>query len=161
MKKQGTHNKGIYNRDEALLVMQDLCSKSEKCRKDIIDKLIPLDIEETDREWILQRLEDDNFIDEKRYAAFFVRDKFKFNHWGKIKIRHSLYLKKIPSPIIEAALNTIDEDEYFRIVKDQLIKKSSSIKETDPYKKKASLFRFGSQRGFEADLIYRVLGSND
>jgi regulatory protein len=93
-------NQGTYNRDAALAAMQDLCSKSEKCRKDILDKLIPMNFEESDCEWILNRLTEENFIDEKRYASFFVRDKFKFNHWGKIKIRHALYLKKIPSQII-------------------------------------------------------------
>ncbi len=43
-------------------------------------------IENDDAEKIIEILIKENFINEARFAAAFVRDKFKYNKWGKIKI---------------------------------------------------------------------------
>lgn len=45
----------------------------------------PDEVDET-----LGRLETESYIDEARYARAFVNDKFRFDHWGRIKIRYAL-----------------------------------------------------------------------
>ena len=35
---------------------------------------------------IIEMLKKENFINEERYAIGFVKDKFNYNKWGKIKI---------------------------------------------------------------------------
>ena len=146
------------NRKKALSSMQKLCAKSEKCRQDVRNKLSLQKLNPSDIEWVIRNLEAEKFIDEQRYTSFYVRDKFRFNKWGKIKIRYNLSVKKIPDEFIREALETIDEEQYFETLLDELTRKNASLKNRDDNYRKAALFRFGAQRGFEGELVYKVLG---
>jgi regulatory protein len=87
-----------------------------------------------------------------------VRDKYRFNKWGKVKINYELQKKGIPSNIREDALDeNIDEDEYERIVFEALKNKLKSVKSKDSYDLRTKLFRFGTGRGFEARDISKAL----
>ncbi len=147
------------NKKKALSSMQELCSKSEKCKQDIRNKLSLQKLNPSDIGWVIRNLEAEKFIDEQRYTSFYVRDKFRFNKWGKIKIRYSLSIKKIPDETIRAALETIDEEQYFETLLDELRKKNASLKNRDDNYRNAALFRFGAQRGFEGELVYKAIGN--
>ena len=56
-----------------------------------------------------------------------------------------------------AALSEIDENEYIQSLEHILQVKMRSLKGKEPILAKASLLRFASSRGFEPNLIYRVL----
>ena len=45
-------------------------------------------------------------------AKAFVRDKFRHNKWGKVKIAAHLKAKGITGDIIGTALGEIDNEEY-------------------------------------------------
>lgn len=141
----------------ALGRMQALCSRSEKCESDIRGKLANFDLLPDQIEEIIESLKDDQFIDDRRYANFFSRDKFKFNQWGKIKIRQSLYFKGISEEIIELSLSQIEEEDYFSLLLKIIRVKNKSLKETNHLSRKAKLYRFAAQKGFESELIYRAI----
>jgi regulatory protein len=71
------------------------CSRRELCCDDIRNKLQIWGIENNDASKIIGILEKENFVNESRYAAAFVRDKFKYNKWGKVKIAAHLKSKKM------------------------------------------------------------------
>jgi regulatory protein len=108
-----------------------------------------------DRDKIIQSLIDDKFLDEKRYTGFYVRDKYKFNKWGRVKISHHLKQKQIPEYIIMEAFDSISEKLYEENLEEILASKMRSTREEDPYKLKAKLYRFAQSRGFESNLILR------
>ena len=145
------------NKKEALSKIRSICSRQEQCRQDIIFKLSKWDISEPDSEQILETLEHEGFIDNSRYAFSFANDKFKFNRWGKIKIRWMLRQKEISEEIIEKALSLIDEDEYISILTSELRKKMKSLKSQDEYDQKGKLIQFATQRGFEHEIIYKAI----
>lgn len=133
------------------------CSKSEKCKYDVLNKLQYTSLNDYKKQEIINVLENEKFIDENRYTKAFVNDKFKFNKWGKIKISHTLRQKNVPDNIIYNNLQIINDDEYRSILIELLNHKKQSIKETDNYKIKAALIRFAVSRGFEYDIINDVL----
>jgi len=139
----------------ALSKMQFICSRQEKCCSDIRKKLENWHLSYDDQDNIIQSLIDDKFIDEKRYTGFYVRDKYKFNKWGRIKISHHLKQKQIPEYIIMEAFESISDELYEENLKEILSSKLRSTREEDPYKLKAKLFRFAQSRGFESNLILR------
>ena len=147
------------NLNEAILKAEAICSRQEKCRHDIREKLKSWDVGEEDTEKILERLEAEKFIDENRYAAFFVRDKFRFNKWGKIKISWALKQKHISESIIDGALDSIPEEEYLQFLTEELRKKRQSIKGNNPVDIRARLTRFAQQRGFEFHLIQYAINA--
>jgi len=140
---------------EMLSYAMHLCGRAEMCREDIREKLLRWNLEAEKIDQIIQILEKENFINEERYTGFFIRDKLKFNKWGKIKIRYSLKMKKIPESIINSGLDNIDEVEYLDFLRTELSKKPEfrSKKKNDI----AKLVRFAQSRGFELDLILAVL----
>ena len=142
---------------EALKYSMELCSKSERCRTEVRDKLAGFGVRDGEIEKVLSALEKEKFIDENRYASMFAADKLRFNKWGKIKIRYILYQKKIPSVIIDMALEDIDPEQYEEILRQELSKKMKTIRSGSAWEKRNRLFRFASQRGFESDMIRKVL----
>ena len=70
------------------------CSKAEHCIDDVRQKLWTWKVPTEEHDDIINTLIDNNFINEQRYAEAFVKDKFRFNHWGRIKISLMLRAKK-------------------------------------------------------------------
>ncbi len=139
--------------DEALHKAAALCTRSEKCEFDIHTKLIAWEISEENSTKIINYLKKEKYIDNARFCSFFVKDKSRFNKWGKIKIAYALRGKKINSNLIEQALEEINEEDTLSILLSILTNKSKTIKYKDNYDKKAKLIRFALSRGFEMSLI--------
>ena len=133
---------------EALHRAAALCSSSEHCITDIREKLSRWGIGELDARTIVERLVQERFIDEERYAIAFAKDKFRFSGWGRIKIRYALQQKRIGNNDIVNALSLID---------DLLEKKSRSINDEDVEVRRSKLLRFAASRGFETELVFRIL----
>lgn len=134
-----------------------LCSNQEQCSSHVRDKLNMWKVTSDDADKIIDLLIKEKFLDDARYATFYVRDKFRFNSWGKIKLRMMLSQKGIPLAIIEEALNQIDPELYEQTCTRLISEKSASLKESNLFKRKGKLYRFAAQRGFESDLIHQIL----
>lgn len=134
-----------------------LCSKAEKCSDDIRRKLDAWHIHEEDQTEILSILKKETFIDDARYARFYVRDKYKFNKWGRNKITWQLKAKNIEQTLIDDALSQIKEDDYYLILLELLQKKQKSLKANSEYELRAKLFRYASSKGFEGDVIHTLI----
>jgi regulatory protein len=134
-----------------------LCAGREMCLSDIRQKLIFWSVKRDDTDNILNLLIQGKFIDEKRYAAAFVKDKFRYNKWGRIKIGRGLKIKNIPDEIIRSELNSIDDDEYLDLLKGIIAKQRRSIKAKNQFDLKGKLLRHALGRGFESHLIYDLL----
>ena len=153
-KKAITENEA-YNRVAAR------CVQREYCRADWYRKLQEAGLTAQQTEKVLDRLEDEKFIDEERYSRSFVHDKLLYDRWGRIKITYSLRQKAISNEHISAALATIDEEEYVGILKEVLRLKSKSIKADSGYEHKQKLARFAASRGFEPGLVFKLLDLDD
>ena len=146
-----------YTLEELLHKAASYCSISEHCISEVEDKLNAWCIECDDKAKIINRLIDEDFINEKRYCAYFVKDKFRFNKWGKVKISYALKQKGLSDELINAALQTIDEGEYDEMLAALLKTKLTGLKYEFEYEKQGKLFRFAQSRGFESNVINRVM----
>jgi regulatory protein len=134
-----------------------LCSKREYCTSDMLGKLLSWGTDDNDNARIIELLKKQNFINDERYTFGFVRDKYNFNKWGKIKITVHLKAKNIPGPIIKKALNTIDNETYKKTLSGLLAAHRRSVKAKNLYDMKAKLLRYGLSKGFESSLLYDLL----
>jgi regulatory protein len=133
------------------------CSAREFCCDDIRSKLKLWGVGNIDSEKIITILINENFINESRYAEAFVKDKFNYNKWGKIKIASHLKMKKIPSLVIKSALDSIDNLIYMKMIRDLLTSHKKSVKAKNRYDLKAKLLRYGLSKGFESSILYDIL----
>jgi regulatory protein len=137
------------------------CSRREFCCDDIRTKLLSWEIDNNDADKIIGILINENFINETRFATAFVRDKFKYNKWGKVKITAHLRVKKLPPEIITFALDSIDNKQYSKLLHDILEDHIRSVKAKNQYDLKVKLLRYGLSKGFESSLLYDILNDMD
>ena len=65
-----------------------------------------------EKEEIIHYLIQEKYIDERRYAEFYAKDKHRFQQWGKNKIGMMLRAKEISEENIRNALSLIESDDY-------------------------------------------------
>ena len=142
---------------KALNIVAEQCSKKEYCSFDILKKLQKWELEEKDIAAVMEFLVKNHFLDDTRFAEAYARDKHRFNRWGKLKIMQMLRQKRVPERIIEQALSSLPDEESDATCLALLKQKSRGLKEVDPYKRKAKLFRFALSRGFDYETISQCI----
>ena len=146
---------------EAFLQLAALCAQAEHCEQEMRDKLKrwELDTAATDR--IIARLQKERYIDDTRYARAFVKDKIRYNKWGRRKVEQALWQKRIADDIRQQVLDEIDENEYLDVLRPLLKQKHRTMKAENDYALNQKLVRFALGRGFTFDLIRQCLNVND
>lgn len=137
--------------------MRGLCSRREYCRQDIMKKVLAAlggDADEAGR--IMDRLVEEKYIDDLRYASAFARDKSSIAGWGATKIRYMLAAKGIDRETIAAALQEVDEGKASDRLEKLLSAKVRSLKDDPQCRMK--LLRFALGRGYQYDEAAEVIG---
>ena len=143
--------------EKAYTKMAQLCSRSEQCSADIRKKIIAFEIVDEIVDEIIQKLKRENYIDDERYARAYVKDKFKFNKWGRTKIRYYLRMKGLSDNIIEKGLEEINDEKYKALLVKTMKEKAKTIKKSNKFEKMGQIIRFAQNRGFEPELIHRYM----
>ena len=133
-----------------------LCSRKEHSRKEILDKIVSRGCGHAQAEEIVNFLVEHKFVDDHRYTAAFVKDKMRFNKWGRVKIAYMLRMQGIENDMITDVFSETDDTEYLEILTGELQKKLKSLK-GNTYEIKGKLFRFATSRGFEADIVNQAI----
>ena len=149
--------KKVVKPQDALLRLEALCAQSEQCTYDLRVKLYRWGLSSTDSAKIIKQLLETRFVDDARFAMAYCRDKYRFNHWGRLKIVYGLRAKQISNHDIQEALNTIEEDEYEEILVSVIKSKAKTIKDVDTYEGRTKLFRYAASRGYESSLIAQII----
>jgi regulatory protein len=134
-----------------------ICSRREYSPEDIRLKLESWGVGENDTGRVIEILIKENFLNENRYTEAFVKDKFNYNKWGKVKITAHLKMKKIPAVIIRSALDSIDDELYRKTISDLISAHRRVVKAKNQYDLKGKLLRYGLSKGFESSLLYELL----
>jgi len=147
----------LISDEQALKKLMQICSRQEKCKNDIHQKLKMWNIEDNSAETIIESLVNQNFIDEQRYASAFAKDKYRFNKWGKQKIRFQLSAKNISDSHIYTAISEIDEKVYFLIIEKEIAAKLRNTKAKSDWELKAKIMQFAQSRGYEIEIVEKIL----
>ena len=146
---------------EAYLQLSALCAQAEHCQQEMRDKMKRWELDETAQNRVIARLVKERFVDDERYARAFVKDKIRYNKWGRRKVMQALWLKHIDSEIQQRVLDEIDEKEYLDVLRPLLKQKRKSIKAASDYELNQKLVRFALGRGFGFDIIRQCLDVDD
>ncbi|MCQ2960587.1 MAG: RecX family transcriptional regulator [Bacteroidales bacterium] len=139
--------------DQALDKLMSYCSKMERSEYDVRQKLTLWGITGEQAQKIVNKLVEERFINSQRYLYSYVRGKFYYNKWGRVKIRYNLMLRGFKESVIDetfdAFFSTVD---YEQMIFDQLQRKNQSLKIDDEYQRKSKLIYFGQTRGYETEI---------
>ena len=115
------------------------CAYQERSSGEVRQKLRLLGADSQTAQKLLQRLADDNFINEERFARAYVRGKVRINGWGRLKIKNGLRAKGVDENLIRTALaEEINEKEYAALLQRTVTEKGPTT---------------ALSRGFEPSLI--------
>ena len=89
------HNKRIYDLSIATDRIKRYCSVQDRCQWDVIKKMNEWSLGEKTKNYLLEILITENYINEERFSQSFCRGKFKIKNWGKRKISNELKQKNI------------------------------------------------------------------
>ena len=142
--------------EQALSRAAALCSGSEHCSSEIRKKLLLWGLSPTQAEKAINFLTDEKYIDSQRFCRAYCLDKFRYNHWGRIKISQMLRLLEMDSTDISKGLEAIPEEEYQEVLQHILEQKNKQLRDSDPYISKGKLVRHAISRGFETNLILKA-----
>lgn len=142
---------------EAYLQLAALCAQAEHCQQEMRDKMRRWGLDETVQNRIIDRLIKERYVDDERYARAFVKDKIRYNKWGRRKVQQALWMKRIDADVQQQVLDEIDEKEYLDILRPLLKQKRKSIKAESDYELNQKLLRFALSRGFGFDIIRQCL----
>jgi regulatory protein len=138
--------------------IQKWCALQERSSYEVTQKLILWNIDKKVIPQIINELREENFLNDERFAEDYARGKFRIKNWGKIKIRLSLQQKKVSSNYIDAALDKIDQEDYFKSLQHLANKKNDLITDDlSAYDRKIKLYQFLLSKGFENKLVREVI----
>lgn len=149
--------KRLISENDAMIRLTAKCAVSEYCRADIRKMMSRWELPEGAADKIIKRLQNERYIDEQRYAHAFVRDKFRYNHWGWIRIEQELKRRNIPQEYIDEAKEEISDDDNLEALRKIIDSKRPTVKGKNEYEVNAKLFRFALSRGFSYSAINQVL----
>lgn len=144
---------------QALTKAMRFCAYQERCIFDLRKKKHEWGLKEEEFAQLLEQLQDENFLNEERFAESYVRGKFHQKKWGKLKIRQGLYSKNIPNSIIEEKIKLIQDKDYKKSIRELLHRKLEQLAD-DPNKKiKAQRYLFS--KGYEMEWVLSFGGIED
>ena len=144
--------------EEALAALMRLCARAEKSTGDARRLMRGWGLSEADAEQVLAKLIRERFIDDRRYAEAFVREKLRLSGWGEYKLRAALQRKGIDRPIIDAALQQSDRSGMGERLAQQLARKARTVKAATPYELKTKLIRYGISLGHDYETVLDTVG---
>ena len=151
----------VYTLTTALEKLRNFCAYQERYQQEVRDKFYELGLHQNEVEQGIAVLIEEGFLNEERFAIAFAGGKFRIKKWGRNKIRMELKNRKISDYCVKKALSFIDGDQYTSTLEKILTDKARSVKEKNPIQKNYKLARYAISRGFEHDVVWDLLKSED
>lgn len=142
--------------ENALIRLETLCARAEHCTYEMLTKLRNWGITGSRAEEIIDRLIDNRFIDDLRFARSFVRDRYRFSGYGRRKIAMGLAAKRIPRDIIDEAMEEIDDDIYYANLSHIVSRKAATL-DLGSFDDRNKLYRHAISRGYESALASKAI----
>ena len=142
---------------EALLRLTALCSQAEHCSFEMTEKMRKWQISDEAQARIMQYLVSERYVDDERYCRLFVKDKIRYNKWGRRKVEQALWAKHIDSDISKAVLDEVDDEEYINNLRPMIKSRRKQLQGMSEYEANARLMRWALGRGFTFDIIKQCI----
>ena len=133
------------------------CAKAEHCTGEMLEKMRRWGVDDDVQARVMVYLIKGKYVDDERFFRLFVRDKIRFNGWGRRKVEQALYQKRIDKVVSGPILDAIDDSEYINVLRPLIRSKRKSIKAANEYERNQKLMKFALSRGFEWNIIRQCI----
>lgn len=143
--------------NDAYLTLAALCAQAEHCQWEMTEKMRRWELSDEAQARVMERLVKERYVDDERYARAFVKDKVRYNKWGRRKVEQALWQKHVDEDIRQRVLDEVDDEEYLGVLRPLLKQKQKSTKAASEYELNQKLVRYALGRGFTFDIIRQCL----
>ena len=151
----------MKSENEAYLTLAAMCAQAEHCQYEMVEKMRRWEVSEEAQARVMQRLVAERYVDDERFARAFVKDKIRYNKWGRRKVEQAMWAKHIDEDIRQRVLDEVDDEEYISVLRPLLKQKRKSTKANSDYELNGKLIRFAMSRGFTMDIIRQCMEVED
>ena len=138
---------------QALQSLMRLCARSEKSTGDALRLMRTWGVPEAEQRGVLDKLVADRYIDNRRYAEAYTREKSQLSGWGERKIAMQLRLKGVERETISAVLaELMTDDSRQERLREKLEKKLRTVKAANDYELRGKLLRYALGLGYDYDM---------
>ncbi len=138
---------------QALQSLMRLCSRSEKSTGDALRLMRTWGVPEAEQRGVLDKLIADRYIDNRRYAEAYTREKIQLAGWGERKIAMQLRLKGVERETISAVVaELMADDSMAERLHEKLSKKLRTVKAANDYELRGKLLRYALGLGYDYDM---------
>lgn len=149
-------NKGMTEQ-QVLARLTAECARAEHCTGEMLEKMRRWGVDDDVQDRVMAYLIKGKYIDDERFCRLFVRDKIRFNGWGRRKVEQALYQKRVDKAVSGPVLDEIEDVEYIEALRPLIHSKRKSTKATNEYELNQKLMKFALSRGFEWNIIRQCI----
>lgn len=142
---------------EILQKLARYCAYQERCVQELEQKMKTFEVTPSDYPFYLERLRENNYLNEARFVEIFVRSKFNQKSWGRTKINYELRKRGISASLLASAWDGIDDADYIEKARALLKKKKDEIKTGTSPQRYQKCYNFGLSKGYESALVRELL----
>ena len=143
---------------QALQSLMRLCARSEKSSGDALRLMRTWGVPEAEQRGVLEKLIADRYIDNRRYAEAYAREKSRLAGWGERKIAMQLRMKGVERETISAVLaEVLQDDSMAERLQEKLEKKLRTVKAANDYELRGKLLRYALGLGYDYDMSAEVI----
>ncbi len=148
-----TRERKTKTAQQALQSLMRLAARSEKSTGDALRLMRTWGVPEAEQRGVLDKLIADRYIDNRRYAEAYTREKSQLAGWGERKIAMQLRLKGVERETISAVLvELMADDSRVERLHEKLEKKLRSVKAANDYELRGKLLRYALGLGYDYDM---------
>lgn len=138
-----------------------LCARGEHCSGEMDEKMLRWNMEDADRQSVLERLKKEKYVDDERYARAFIHDKINYDKWGRRKIEQALRMKQVAEADYLPALDAVSEDEWLEALRPLIKQKMETTKGRNDYERATKTIKYAMGRGYTLDIIRKCIDEAD
>ena len=143
--------------EQALQSLMHLCARGERSTGDAMRLMRTWGVPEGERSAVVERLVAQRYIDNRRYAEAYTREKSNLAGWGPKKIALQLRLKGIESHIINETLRELDDDTRRTHLDERLRRKLRTTKANTNFELRGKLLRYALSLGYDYDMAHSAV----
>jgi len=141
----------IYNK------LRHYCAYQERCHEEVRTKLLSLKIYGNNLEEIINKLIEDDFLNEERFAKAYAGGKFRIKKWGRGKIINELKKRKVSAYCINKAMLEIGQEDYLLTLNKLVSVTLKKYKTNNDFETKNKVTRYLISRGYESELVWDLV----
>ncbi len=131
-----------------------------RCKNEIKKYLLRKNISNEIIENVVSKLEKEGYINDKKYAEFYVKDKFKLSSSGPLKIKKELTSFGIKEEIIDYSINNIEKINWEEKLQ-KLISKKLSLTKGSKKEKENKIISYFYNLGYDCTMIQDIMQDLD